>query len=136
MDTSELGPLLGSAPNLGCWKSYSVRTHAEVRLGHKGQGRQRENQPARLPADATDAQSQSKQRRGAAEARKYAVDGRHKKNERPRETTTRRKPARADARAALDETARRPRIVGSPVAIIRKAARVGDAAVSEERYAP
>ena len=63
MDTSELGPLLGSAPNLGCWKSYSVHTHAEVRLGHQGQGRQRENQPARLPVDATDAQSQ----RGAAE---------------------------------------------------------------------
>ena len=61
---------------------------------------------------------------------------RHKKDERPRQTAIRRKPARADARAAIDETARRPRIVGSPVAIIRKAARVGDAAVSEERYAP
>ena len=134
MDTSELGPLLGSAPNLGCWKSYSVHTHAEVRLGHKGQGRQRENQPARLPADATDAQSQSKQRRGPAEARKYAADA-TKKNERPRETTTRRKPARADARAALDEAAGLDRTVGPFTTMAGKAARVGDAAVSEERHA-
>ena len=58
-----------------------MRTHAEVRLGHQGQGRQREKQPARLPADATDSQSQSKQRRGPAEARKYAADATKKMND-------------------------------------------------------
>ena len=58
------------------------------------------------------------------------------KDERPRETTTRRKPARADARAALDEAAWRPRIVGPFATIIRTAARVGDVEMFAECDAP
>ena len=59
-----------------------------------------------------------------------------KKNERPRQTAIRRKPARADARAAIDETARRPRIVGPPPAAIRKKISVGDVEMFEKRHAP
>ena len=91
---------------------------------------QRKNPAARLSRRAIDEKPTQPRRR--ADATPAERDPKH---ERPEQTLTWRKPARADARAALDEAAWLDRVVGPFATIIRKAARVGDFEMLEERHA-
>ena len=86
------------------------------------------------PHGSADALQTRNQHSPVGAGTRHAVDA-TKKNERPRQTTTRRKPARADARALTDAAAGIHRIVGPFIAMARTTARFSNTAASPTRAA-